>query len=162
MSNRTKYLKKKKHFSSTPIHMRLATIEEKPRFFSFSAHDVRDRSFDSYPVSVHQISTVHSLGRAHLEEIDWYLRAQPLVNFLTFSRHPLRLRAYSIMAGLQVTSCSRHFNKRSEFGKTRLMKKRSECRTSQSTVSSRKLLRSPYFNVKSSDTEKKTLRMRYI
>ena len=77
----------------------------------------------------------HSLGRAHLEEI---------------------------MAGHQVTSCSRHFNKRSEFGKTGLMKKRSKCRTSQSTASSRKLLRSLYFNVKSSDTEKKTLRVQYI
>ena len=31
--------------------------EEKPSFFSFSAYDVRDCLFDSYPVSDHQIST---------------------------------------------------------------------------------------------------------
>jgi len=46
--------------------MQSATIEEKPQFFSFSAHDVRDHLFDSYPVLVHQISTDLKPGKSAL------------------------------------------------------------------------------------------------
>jgi len=82
---------------------------------------------------------------------------------------PTFIEAQSVfdMAGHQVTCCSRHFNKRSEFGKTKL--ERSKYRTSQLTASSSqslsrhlinmKLLLSPYFNPQ---TLNKTLRVWYI